>query len=391
MQSLLDLIRKALEKIEEFLSAGDPNSSVQLAAEAEADTARNMIRLLSEALDSASDTVSQVADGDTVTITGNEGAVRNSYLVSKDSVDTSSIKEQMRNHLEKLNAMEAVAVVTAPTDLKHNRSDPETIEWVKNSFSKTGYVFERRDIGKIQWDHKLMMAGMKYLVTSEEVAAYVTLPRVVKRGLIVDGHLKHKGNDFDTITIAAPVVLNGKRGIVGVVLYKDSNKYRVHRIVTPEGSRFKFEKKKAESTPAIGASRNDAVAPIDSASNTKIAQKDPGVKNNSMQSAEKNSKVERRSIDIDSFAKDDKTIKELKLLAEKEECIRWRVCPCWSTAPHCSRYPPAHHPAKKQSPGLFFLTPSAPLGFKSLFHSTNEQKTGIHKGYRFLFGGERGI
>ncbi len=95
------------------------------------------------------------------------------------------------------------------------------------------------------------------------------------------------------------------------------------------------------------------------------------------------------------FARKETTLKPLRfkgcylnpvwdLVAEKEGCIRWRVCPCWSTAPHCSRYPPAHHPAKKQSPGLFFLTPSAPLGFKSLFHSTNEQKNGIHKGYRFF-------
>ena len=41
--------------------------------------------------------------------------------------------------------------------------------------------------------------------------------------------------------------------------------------------------------------------------------------------------------------------------------------------------------------GLFCLTPAAPLGFKSPFLSTNEQKSGIQKGYRILFGGERGI
>ena len=40
--------------------------------------------------------------------------------------------------------------------------------------------------------------------------------------------------------------------------------------------------------------------------------------------------------------------------------------------------------------GLFCLTPAAPLGFKSPFLSTNEQKSGIQKGYRILFGGERG-
>ena len=38
---------------------------------------------------------------------------------------------------------------------------------------------------------------------------------------------------------------------------------------------------------------------------------------------------------------------------------------CLATAPHCSRYPPAHRPTKKQSTGLFFLTLCALSGFES--------------------------
>ena len=36
-----------------------------------------------------------------------------------------------------------------------------------------------------------------------------------------------------------------------------------------------------------------------------------------------------------------------------------------TTTPHCSWYPSSRQPSKKQSTGLFFLTPSALLGFKS--------------------------
>ena len=41
------------------------------------------------------------------------------------------------------------------------------------------------------------------------------------------------------------------------------------------------------------------------------------------------------------------------------------ICPCSPTAPHCSRYPSPTRRLQNSRTGLFCLTPSAPLGFKS--------------------------
>ena len=53
-------------------------------------------------------------------------------------------------------------------------------------------------------------------------------------------------------------------------------------------------------------------------------------------------------------------------------CTAWR--PLRSYA--CSQYPPAHHPPKKQSTGLFFQTEYALLGFKSPHIKTKKHPFG---------------
>ena len=56
------------------------------------------------------------------------------------------------------------------------------------------------------------------------------------------GHINHKQRGFSSVTFAAPVIINGKRGNVAVVVQqKGKNKYHVHRILMPDGSKFVYE------------------------------------------------------------------------------------------------------------------------------------------------------
>jgi len=52
-------------------------------------------------------------------------------------------------------------------------------------------------------------------------------------------HTNHKDRSLDTITFAAPVELNGKRGnMAEVIKIAGRNIYKTHRILTPEGNKF---------------------------------------------------------------------------------------------------------------------------------------------------------
>ena len=115
--------------------------------------------------------------------------------------------------------------------------------------------------------------------------------------------LCHKGRNYSTVTFVAPVVLNGERGNMAVVVKRTSdNFYKMHRILSPDGKMFIIsENKRTELTPAGALSHKDThAAPISSVSNTTVAQSQQGVNNQSMQ------KKVQYSIDLSFAAEYDK-------------------------------------------------------------------------------------
>ena len=133
--------------------------------------------------------------GDADTVFADRGTV-NYMRAEKAAYDeeSASIKEQIIRNQETLNKMAVVSKKTVPTNL---RSKPK--------------------------------------------AALVAAPDVIKRGIEDGGHNDHKSRRKATLTIAAPVELNGQRGNMAVVINLRGNKYYAHRILTPDGSVFEFE------------------------------------------------------------------------------------------------------------------------------------------------------
>lgn len=111
-----------------------------------------------------------------------------------------------------------------------------------------------------------------------ELAAFGALPRVLKRGILIKETGNHKYRGYDTITLAAPVIINGVRGNMAVVVKKTADqRYSTHRIVMPDGSAFIY-KNSAESSTARGVAITGSYAsPIDSASNNSIRRADAEV------------------------------------------------------------------------------------------------------------------
>ena len=163
-----------------------------------------------------------------------------------------TIKEQIKNASNSLNKMDVVATVNAP-NLK-GMTIKQQRQWAENFLKTSGYAVERQGFGKIEFTPKHINEGLNYLSSPAEVAAFAALPRVLKRGIEIDTHDRHKGRQRGSITIAAPVIINGVRGNMAVVVTVTSkNHYHAHRILLPNGSEFTFDIKKVDPTPAEAA------------------------------------------------------------------------------------------------------------------------------------------
>ncbi len=151
--------------------------------------------------------------------------------------ETASIKEQVENSREALNAMDVVARASVPTNLKTKDS---AAAWAAERLKSTGYRIDRQGYGEIYFSKKDMDKGLRYADTAEEKAALAVLPQVLKRGIEIGDHANHKNRAKQTVTFAAPVELNGTRGNMAVVVNRNGNHYYAHRIVMPDGSVFRF-------------------------------------------------------------------------------------------------------------------------------------------------------
>lgn len=151
--------------------------------------------------------------------------------------ETASIKEQVENSREALNAMDLVARASVPANLKTKDS---AAAWAAERLKSTGYHVDRQGYGEIYFSKKDMDKGLRYADTAEEKAALAVLPQVLKRGIEIGDHANHKNRVKQTVTFAAPVELNGTRGNMAVVVNRNGSHYYAHRIVMPDGSVFRF-------------------------------------------------------------------------------------------------------------------------------------------------------
>lgn len=270
-QSILNAIKDVLKKLRSLLADGDRFTPAQNA------------QLLSN-LDILKEFEKKWTDGLLRSVENRDAVMRSGVDTVKYSKknDNSTIKEQLRENLNKLADTKPVADVKYES-IKHlNRS--EKAKAIMSEYNKKfkGGV-ERRGFGFIVLREDEVTGSLKYLYTDGEFAAFKTLPQVLKRGEIIEGHTNHKGRAVNTITIAAPVTINGTTGyMAAAVKTGGKNRYHVHRILMPDGSEFEFNKK-TEPTgagvpiendskgSAISSVSENSVTPADGKSNGKFS------------------------------------------------------------------------------------------------------------------------
>ena len=210
--------------------------------------------------------------GDENTVFAEDGE---SYAMNWDEKD--SVKKQLREHQDELNNMNVVAVIhdNGWKGMQVGKFREKIISGLK----KTGYRVDNPNVGVIEFNEKLLNRSLNYIQTDAEAAAYQALPQVLKRGIEISGHGDHKGRGYETITIAAPIELNGKRGNMAVVVMRTKgNRYKVHRVLTTEGKTFALPEMTNAEPTTVGTITNGSQslggsAPaISSASNPSIRQ-----------------------------------------------------------------------------------------------------------------------
>lgn len=202
---------------------------------------------------------------------------------SADSEEKTSIKDQLRSVQDELNAMEVVASVYAPSF--DNVKEKDRKAWAIGELKTSGYKTDVKDFGVVEHGEKEINGSLNYLNSSEEIAAFACIPRVLKRGIRIGGHDNHKGRNYTTVTFAAPVEINGVRGNMAVVVKQTSkNHYKTHRVLMPDGSAFVYnDNKKTEPTPAGGIPSGGKAQATHISSVTNIVSQSSGSVNGNIQ------------------------------------------------------------------------------------------------------------
>lgn len=180
------------------------------------------------------------------------------------------IKEQLRAHQDELNAQ--VPVSEKEVDYTFEGLQ-KSVEWAAEFFADGNDRVYRPDMGEIIVDKKRIRKALMYAKNESEVMAFAVLEDVIRKGTTIDGHSDHKGRGYETITIAAPVVINGTRFNMAAVIRKDGdNYYKVHRILMPDGSIVDLKKAEVTSRTAGGAKNDTHLSPNDVTSMDSIAR-----------------------------------------------------------------------------------------------------------------------
>ncbi|MBP5270789.1 MAG: hypothetical protein ILO42_07525 [Clostridia bacterium] len=279
-KTLLEGVKGYFEKLKKFFSdllAKTRNALGRTAVTREGIYLQNKVDVCDQMLDAFLDAGKKLneiyrsyveSDETSPAVTGNVKYQKNEH----------AIKHVLRENGNALINMSPVAEVVS--DGINGMRKGIQVQIVLLDLKQYGKYIEREGFGKILIGENEIKEALSYIHDDAGFAAFKALPGVLKRGTIIDTDIDHKNNGFDTVTIAAPVVINGVRGNMGAIIKKTGKlRYKTHAILMPDGSRFVFEKQNAEFAPGkISAENGNAGLPSNSASNDIVSSENGFVK-----------------------------------------------------------------------------------------------------------------
>ena len=228
------------------------------------------------------------------TNSGTDGVV---FYASSDK-RSASIRDQLKANMKKIMAMPVVKRVTFDTDVGSGieQQKKDMLKRIQNIGDGNEAVINRKGFGPVEVGYREIKSGLKYLSTKEEIASVDAISDVIRNGIQIWSNDNHKGREYPTFTFAAPIELNGKLYSMAVVVKRTSaNKYKVHRVLMPDGAALEFTEaqnndiktKEAEATFTQMTAQTDGESrAITSASDDSVSQDAAAVNNNFMQNEE---------------------------------------------------------------------------------------------------------
>lgn len=186
------------------------------------------------------------------------------YSTARDE----SIKDQLNSKSDILNKMNPV--FNDNTEFKFTGKN-DSVEWAMQFFKGNDYKINRKELGDIIIDRKRIRNGLRYLKTEKEITAFAAVEDVVKKGVIINRSDNFKGRNYNTVTIAAPIMLNGEKlNMAVVVRQRDGNYYKVHKIQLPDSS-LTFEKERNNAERAGLTENGSGLSPADIVSDNTVS------------------------------------------------------------------------------------------------------------------------
>jgi hypothetical protein len=181
----------------------------------------------------------QFENGNTPT---EEAGANNVYLIEKNSPkydsEIATLKQQILNSQEQLNKLNHVANVNY--EQLNFKSKYEAKKWVVGQLTKWGNQIDRQNFGRIYFSKSNIEYAIEHLDDMYQQTAVSLLPYVLKRGIKIGEHLDHKNRGKHTITFGAPIVINGTRGNMAVVVNMQGKHAYAAKVLLPDGSAFIF-------------------------------------------------------------------------------------------------------------------------------------------------------
>ena len=167
-----------------------------------------------------------------------------------DNDNNSSIKTQLSRVIHRIAGYDPVTSVEYDKNKQYYTDQLSDI--LRTRFG--GGKIERQDGISFLFDKESVATIRHYVGSDAEAAAAIAAPYVLKRGEIISGHKNHNNNGYPSLTFAASVELNGKKGVEAVVVLF-AGKDRVHslRITTLDGKEFVLDVKKKSDSEMEGA------------------------------------------------------------------------------------------------------------------------------------------
>ena len=219
--------------------------------------------------------------------------------LAEDDPEILHLADQIKAAQDQLNAMESVANIKAPLHYPKRQSDRTA--WAERGLKKYGRYIERQGFGRIDLGSRIDK-GMNYARDDAARTAFLAIPSVLKRGVQIGYHAKHKGGkvnvsqNVESWTFAAPVTINGTTGNMAVIVQKTTGLfYKAHKVLMPDGRAFLLSgNDNTESGRVQGATTSGRLAgPTDSVSTHSILESSENSNNNFMES------------EADSYSSDD--------------------------------------------------------------------------------------